>query len=101
MTSTTSTIVTPSVNCTSLTDARIVCVRSLTTSTLTAGGSASSRCGRVALIRSTVSMTLAPGCLKTTRKTPRLPFDQAACFTSSGPATAVPISRMRIGPPLR
>ena len=30
-------------------------------------------------------MTLAPGCLKTTRNTPRLPLAQAACLASSGP----------------
>jgi len=40
------------------------------------------------LIRSAVAMTFAPGCLKTTRKTPRLPVAQAAFRVSSGAATA-------------
>ena len=56
---------------------------------------------RSALMRSTVSMTLAPGCLKTTRNTPRLPLAQAAFLASSGPATAWPMSRTRSGAPLR
>ena len=57
--------------------------------------------GSSALIRSTVSMTLAPGCLKMTRNTPRLPSAHAARLLSSGPDMALPMSRMRNGPPLR
>ena len=90
-------MVSASVNCTSVTEARMVWVRSLTMSTWIAGGSASSRRGSAALMRSTVSMTLAPGCLKMTRKMPRLPFAHAACLAFSGPSTAVPMSRMRTG----
>ena len=101
MTMTTSAMVRSSVNCTSSTAARMVVVRSLMTSILTAGGIAATRRGRVALIRSTVSMTLAPGCLNTTRNTPRLPLAQAACLASSGPVTAWPMSLIRKGPPLR
>ena len=39
---------------------------------------AASRLVSVFLIASTVLMTFTPGCLNTTRKTLRLPFDQAA-----------------------
>src|ERR1700716_4417100 len=60
ITITTSAIVSTSVNCTSLIDARIVVVRSLRMSTFTAGGIAACNCGRTALMRSTVSTTLAP-----------------------------------------
>ena len=75
---TTSAMVSTSVNCTSLTDARIVTVRSVRTSTLMAGGMAACSCGKRALMRSTVSMTFAPGCFKTARMMARLPFAQAA-----------------------
>ena len=101
ITMTTSTMVISSVNCTSSTAERMVMVRSLMILILTAGGIAAISRGSSALIRSTVSMTLAPGCLKMTRNTPRLPSAQAACFMSSGPETALPISRIRSGPPLR
>ena len=101
ITITTSAMVSSSVNCTSSTAARMVWVRSLMTSILIAGGIAATSRGSVALILSTVSMTLAPGCLNTTRNTPRLPLAQAACLASSGPATAWPMSRTRNGPPLR
>src|SRR3984885_12445273 len=59
-----------SVNCTSATEARMVCVRSTITTVLIEGGIDASSRGRVALMRSTVSMTLAPGCLKISRMTP-------------------------------
>ena len=95
MTMTTRAMVSSSVNWTSSTAARIVVVRSLMSSILIAGGIAATRRGRVALIRSTVSMTLAPGCLKITRNTPRLPLAQAACLASSAPLTAWPTSRIR------
>ncbi|MGY3365520.1 hypothetical protein ACVWZL_002645 [Bradyrhizobium sp. GM2.4] len=101
MTMTTSAMVSSSVNWTSSTAARIVVVRSLMSSILIAGGIAATRRGRVALIRSTVSITLAPGCLKITRNTPRFPLAQAACLASSAPLTAWPTSRIRKGPPLR
>jgi hypothetical protein len=79
----------------------MVVVRSLVTSTLMVGGIAAWSRGISALILSTVSMTLAPGCLKMIRKTPRLPLIQPAFFMSSGPATAVPRSLTRMGAPLR
>jgi len=65
ITATTSAIESISVNCTSCTEARIVTVRSTIVSTLTEGGIAARNAGSAALTRSTVSMTLAPGCLKT------------------------------------
>ncbi len=73
ITSTTSAMVSISVISTSCTEARIVCVRSTSVLTCTVGGIAASRRGNAFLIRSTVSMTLAPGCLVITRIMPR-PF---------------------------
>ena len=102
MTITTRTMVNSRVNWTSSTAARMVKVRSEIRSILIAGGIAATSRGSSDLILSTVSMTLAPGCLKTTRNTPRLPLlAQAACLASSGPVTARPTSRIRSGPPLR
>src|SRR5579862_8763103 len=63
ITMTTSTTVRPSVNSTSATEARMVMVRSRTVETLTEGGMLAVSAGSRALMVSTVSMTLAPGCL--------------------------------------
>src|SRR6516225_2357636 len=63
ITSTTSMKVSASVNSTSTTEARIVMVRSRMVSTLMDGGMVAVRAGNRALMESTVSMTLAPGCL--------------------------------------
>jgi hypothetical protein len=101
MTATTSPMVKSNVSCTSSTAARMVCVRSLKICTLIEGGMAACKRGSWPLMRSTVSMTLAPGCLKTMRNTPLLPEAQAAFLASSGPATARPMSRTRSGAPLR
>ncbi len=115
MTATTSAIVSTSVNSTSRTEPRMVCVASRITFTDTAGGSAARRRGSVALMRSTVSITLAPGCFVMTSTMARPPCTpaassgdapapakaQAAIVVFSGPATAVPTSRTRIGAPLR
>ena len=101
ITITTSAMVSRSVNCTSCTEARIVVVRSLRMPMWMAAGMVACRRGSSSLMRSTIWMTLAPGCLKTIRNTPRLPSAQAAPLTFSGPLTAWPMSRMRIGPPLR
>jgi hypothetical protein len=60
-----------SVNSTSCTDARIVCVRSTRMLTSTVGGIAAFSWGSAALIASTVSITLAPGCLVITSTMPR------------------------------
>ena len=63
-----------SVNWTSATDARMVCVRSMMVSTWTDGGIAASSRGIAAWIASTVSMTLASGCLKMISWMPWRPF---------------------------
>ena len=79
----------------------MVWVRSLSVNTLMPGGIVARNFGSAALILSTVSMTLAPGCLKMTRMIPRLPSAHPACVVSCGPVTACPISRTRSGAPLR
>ncbi len=61
MTMTTSAMVSISSNSTSFTDARIVVVRSVSTDTCTAAGSAVLSCGSSAFTRSTTEMMLAPG----------------------------------------
>ena len=98
ITITTSATVSISVNCTSCTEARIVWVRSLMVEMWMVGGIASRSCGSAFWILSTVSMTLAPGWPKITRKMPFLPSAQASCLASCGPTTAWPISRTRSGP---
>ena len=55
-------------------------------------GIAARSCGSAALMRSTVSMTFALGCLKIKSWIPRLPFCQPASRAFSGPVTAWPIS---------
>ena len=77
ITITTRTMVSISVNCTSLTEARIVVVRSDRMRHWMSGGIAASSLTMLCLMLSTVLMTLTPGCLKMTRKTPRLPLPQA------------------------
>ena len=79
----------------------MVVVRSLTTCTSTAGGTAARSFGRASRIRPTTSTTLAPGCLNTTSATPRRPFCQAPSSRFSGASTASPTSRTRTGAPLR
>ena len=61
ITSTTKPIVSINVNCTSCTDARIVCVRSVKTLIFTDGGMEERKRGSNAFTRSAVSMILAPG----------------------------------------
>ena len=64
-----------SVNSTSLTEARMVCVRSDTVVTCTSGGMfASAAPAAWPRTPSTVSITLAPGCLNTSSSTARLLF---------------------------
>ena len=62
ITSTTRATASISSNCTSLTEARMVVVRSVSTETWTAGGRELCSWGSSFLMRSTTSMTLAPGC---------------------------------------
>src|ERR1700732_1731603 len=63
---------------TSATDARIVTVRSLWISRWIAGGNHRCNWGRMALMRSTVSMTFASACLRTNITTARLELNQPA-----------------------
>jgi hypothetical protein len=101
ITITTSATVRTSVNWTSATEARMVAVRSAAIVTLTAGGTDACNLGSSALIRSTVSMTLAPGTRWTARMTAGcLPY-QPASRSFSGASIAVPMSRIRTGEPLR
>ncbi len=95
----TSAMVSSMVRSTSLTEARIVVVRSTILSTLMDAGTASRDLGSCSSTRATVSMTLAPGCLKTMSRMLRLPSPTAASLVFSGPSTATPISRIRIGAP--
>jgi hypothetical protein len=100
-TSTTSVTVSNSVRCTSVRLARIVWVRSLTTSAFTEAGREFSSSGSARRIASTVSTTLPPGCLWMSTMIARLSCTHAACLTSCGPSIARPISRTRTGAPLR
>jgi len=77
ITITTSPIDKARVNSTSFTDARITCVRIDDRADMHDGGIDASSAGNAALMRSTVSITLAPGCLNASSSTPRLPFCQA------------------------
>src|SRR5664280_1642265 len=71
ITITTNEMLTTSDSSTSSTDARIVVVRSLSTISFTEGGIQRCSCGNCVLIRFTVSITLAPACLKTINNTAR------------------------------
>ena len=95
------TIERPSVVSTSLTEARMVCVRSEITSTCTSGGMLFSKRGSRARTPSTASITLAPGCLNTSSSTAGLLSCQAETWRFCGPSIAWPTSRTRTGPPLR
>ena len=112
ITITTSTMVISSVISTSLTEALMVWVRSTRMWMSMPGGMSACRPGSAASIRSTVLMTLAPGCLKMTSRM-RLaalqgrvgvglardrPRRRSGCSRRS--ATASPMSLMRTGAPL-
>ncbi len=78
----------------------MVCVRSTMMVVLIDGGIEASSLGSVALMCSTVSITLAPGCLKISRTTPSdailKPADEAVLGDAS---MARPMSLTRIGAP--
>ena len=99
ITRTTNPMLSSSVNCTSLTEARMVWMRSDRTDTLMVGGIDASSCGSNALIRSTVAITLAPGCRMIGMMIARCPFIQPPSRSFSGPETAWPMSRTRTGEP--
>ena len=111
ITPTTSPIASISVNCTSRTLARIVSVRSATTTMRNCAGSVRRSWGRAALTRSTVSTILAPGWrwISTTTAgiagvgvpSGRVPKYHAPARTFSSPPTTVPRSESRTGAPPR
>ena len=82
-------MVSASVNSTSATEARIVCVRSTIVSIFMPGGISELSRGIAAFTSSTVWITFAPGCLNTSRITARrepcLSPISAAMFWSCGP----------------
>ena len=88
-------------NCTSRTDARMEIVRSVSTVTWTDEGRALCNCGSSFLIRSTTSMTLAPGCRWILTITAGTSFIQAACFTFSTSSITSATSDKCTGAPLR
>src|SRR3954463_4985052 len=84
-------------NWTSATEARMVVVRSLMGSIFIDGGTHLLMVGSTARIRSTVSMTLASGCLKTMRRTAGLVPFQPANLASSTLSRALPNELSRKG----
>src|ERR1700753_3326161 len=82
----------------SLTEARMVPVRSSTTCSLMAGEMEACSCGRMARTLSTVWMTLAPGDLKTTTRMERLPLKVPPVWTSATESMTWATSLMRTVP---
>ena len=101
ITPTTSAMVSIRVNCTSVTEARMLIVRSEITEILMAGGIEASSCGSAALIAATVQITFAPGSRWIPRMMPRCRLTQPISVVSCGPITALPTSDTLIGPPFR
>ena len=113
MTATTRAMDSSSVNSTSLTEARMVWVRSTSVFTVMLGGMLALSVGMAAWMRSTVSITFAPGILvmasrmvrplamSLSRSAAGPAKAQADTLAFSGPSTATPMSRTRIGAPLR
>ncbi len=101
ITSTTSTMVSPRVNSTSLTEARIVVVRSVRMWMSTEAGRVSLRRGRMFLMLLTTEMMFAPGCRWMLTITAGSLFIQAACRTSSIPSSTRATSLSLTGAPLR
>src|SRR5262249_24899777 len=101
ITSTTSATASASSNSTSATDARMVVVRSLTTSTSTAAGRFATIVGSTRLIVSTTSITFGPGCGRTLGIMAGVVSSKGPSFVFTGPATTLATSERRTGPPLR
>ena len=78
---------------------RIVCVRSDNTAMSMPCGTHSFNVGSSALMASTVSMTLEPGCLKMTRITAGLPLYQPAARRLSTPRSTFATSPSRTTAP--
>ena len=100
-TSTTSTMLSISVNCTSWIEARMVVVRSLTMMSVAPAGIERRRRGSSARTRCTVSITLAPGWRCTSTTTAGLPWYQAPTLLFSSPSTTSATSLSSTGAPLR
>ena len=90
-----------SVNCTSRIEARIVVVRSCTTVSLAPTGMVRWSFGSSALMRCTVSITLAPGWRWISTTTAGLPWYQPPTLSFSRPSTTSAMSRSSTGAPLR
>ena len=82
-------------NCTSRTEARIVTVRSVNTCTSSEAGRLACNCGRILRMRSTASITLAPGWRWMFRITPVVVPDQAMsrAFSTSSMICATSVKR--------
>ena len=100
-TSTTSTTLRQSVNCTSRTEARMVPVRSCTMASLMPLGIERSMRGSSALTRWTVSMTLAPGWRNTSTTTAGASWYQPPTLVFSRPSTTWATSLSSTGALLR
>ncbi len=100
-TETTKAIEISSVCSTSRNEARIVVVRSITTSTSMPAGMLVASCGSIALIVSTISTVLAPGWLITAIDTAGLPAEEPALRKSCTESLTSATSRKRIGASLR
>ena len=87
--------------CTSRTEARMVSVRSVRMAMSSELGRVSRSVGSRSLMRSTTSMTLAPGWRWTFTITAWVLFIQAAMRVFSWPSSTVATSRIRTGAPLR
>src|SRR6202162_1407949 len=101
MTITTSATVNNNVNSISLTDARIVVVRSNVGVNVTDGGIEARNSGSSALMRSTVSIMFAPGCRPIPITTAGLPFAYPEFLRSSIPSVTLATSLNRTGAPFR
>ena len=101
MTATTRTTAKVSSICTSRTEARMVSVRSVMIVTSRELGRVSRSCGSSVLMRSTTSMTLAPGWRRTFTITAWVPFAQAASRVFSCASSTLATSASRTGAPLR
>ena len=79
----------------------MVWVRSVSMVTLTAGGRVDCSAGNSRLMRSTTSMTLAPGCRWTLIISASDSLPHAASLLFSAPSTTFATSAKRTGAPLR
>src|SRR5258708_10159933 len=99
MTMTTSATVAASETCTSWNEARMVVVRWLMGEILTEGGIHFATAGSAARMRSTVSMTFAPGCFVMMTSTAGVIPDQPATCAFSTPSTTLPKASRVMGTP--